>query len=77
MIDRLPSGFFEQLQDHAGDANMMQIGEAGIFLLGVALCADADHLLARHHFIEQRLALGPAHVQRHDSAGEDDDVADR
>ena len=76
--DRLVAvGELEELQDHAGDADGVQVGVLRVFDVAVFLRDDADDLFARHDLVEQRLALGPADVQRHDGAGEDDDVADR
>jgi hypothetical protein len=68
---------FEQLEDHAGDANVMQVVETRILHVRIPLRNDADHLVAGHDIVEQRFALRPSDIQRHDRAGEDDDVADR
>ena len=74
--DRLISiGEFEKLENHAGCADGIKIGHAGVFDLRIFLRDDADHFFPRHDFIEKIFAFLPAHVQRHHRAGEDDDIA--
>ena len=77
MIDWLPSGSLNSLRIMHATPTVYRSSMLRVFDLGVALRDDADHLFAGHHLVEQVLALLPADVQRHDRAGEDDDVADR
>ena len=69
-------GELEELEDHAGDADGVEIGVLGVFDFGVFLGDDADEFFAGHDFIEEIFAFLPADVEGHDGAGEDDDVAD-
>ena len=68
-------GQFKQLQDHARHAHRVQIFILRVFRLGIPLGDHADDFFARHDFIEQVFGFLPADVERHDRAGEDDNVA--
>lgn len=67
----------EELEDHARGADGKQIADAGIFHFRVFLGDDANQFFGGHHLIQEIFAFLPPDVQRHDRAGEDDDVADR
>ena len=60
----------EQLENHADRADLAQILLARILVLGDLLRNGGDDLgFATHRLLEQRLALGPADVERDDGAG--------
>jgi hypothetical protein len=67
----------KQLENVGHHADRVKIGDIGIFRIGILLGDDADELVAGHYLFKKAFALGPADVERHDSAGEDDDVANR
>ncbi|MGC4033286.1 MAG: hypothetical protein QM754_16455 [Tepidisphaeraceae bacterium] len=66
----------KELQDDANDAHRVEVATGGVFDSAVALRDDADDLVAGHDFVEQRLTARPPDVQRHDRAGENDNISD-
>ena len=58
----------EELEDGAGHADRVKVAVRRVFDFGIALRADPDQFVAGHDLVEQRLALGAAHVERHDRA---------
>ncbi len=68
-------GELEQLQDAGDDADVVQIVAIGIVAAGIELGEQEDVLVAGHRRLERGDRFLAANEQRHDHAGEHDDVA--
>jgi hypothetical protein len=67
----------EQLQDGSDGAGVVDLIRRWIVVLRILLGHDENVLVVAHHFFERLDRFLTADEQRHDHAGENDDIAQR